>query len=132
MNKRALCMFLATALLLACAPAFAAEPIPPRAACSNDLTGTPAWQPRMICPESFCNDDWYCTEACPSNPDSYCNLFTYTCVYPGSGGPGSGGGSCPSGGVCAPGRFCNSNSDCTSCTGGCSGYCAGDGICRVL
>lgn len=132
MQKKNPCILAALTLFLALTPAFAADlaPIAPAANCSQELTAATSWQQRSFCPQSFCTDDDYCQSLCPSNPGSYCNLFTSTCVYPTGGGPGGGG--CQSGALCTPGRFCNDQSDCASCTGGCPGYCAADGICRLI
>ncbi len=116
-------------LLLTCAPAFADEPIMPQAGCSNELTSVLSWLDLTVCPQAFCNDDDDCRSICPSDPRSACNLSTGTCTY--SSGGGTGGGGCSHNAIWSPGRFCNDQSDCTSCFGGCSGYCAADGICRV-
>jgi len=86
--------------------------------------------PLNLCSQSFCNDDDDCQAACPSDPGAFCSFSSWTCVYP--GGSGSGGPGCQSGSICSPARFCNDLSDCSSCDGGCSGYCAVDGVCRIL
>lgn len=130
MNKKNLYLLAAVVLLLACAPAFAAEPATPRTGCPNELTSALPWLDLAVCPQAFCFDDDDCRSICPSDPGAFCNLSTGTCTYPSGGGPG--GGNCTSNAICRPARFCNDQSDCTSCFGGCAGYCAADGICRLI
>jgi len=119
-------------LLLACVPAFAADPQPvaPQTNCSAKAIAAPTWLQLSVCRQSFCTDDQYCRSICPSDPGAYCNLSTGTCTY--STGGGTGGGGCQSGSLCSPARYCLDNSDCASCFGGCAGYCAPDGVCRLI
>jgi hypothetical protein len=124
--------FLALALLLAGAPAFAAGAAPgaPRASCPTEPAAlAPSWLVNTAaCNQGFCNDDQDCRELCPDDPGATCDLGTWTCVFsPGSGSSGS----CQSGSVCSPARFCQDHGDCAACDG-CSGYCAADSVCRVL
>ena len=125
-------VFAAFVLLLTCAPAFAADaqPIVPQTNCSTKLITALAWLQLSACPQAFCNDDGDCQSLCPDDPGAFCNLSTGTCTYSTGSGPGAGG--CQSGSLCTPARFCNDNSDCASCFEGCSGYCAPDGICRLI
>lgn len=129
MKKKSLYLLALLALLGASVPAWA-DAVPPAAACATELSGlAPDWMP-LTCPQSFCLDDDHCRSICPSDPGATCNLSTGTCSY--SGGSGPGGGSCSSGALCTPGRFCNDHDDCSSCLGGCSGYCAPDSVCRII
>ncbi len=134
MNPKSPCLlvFAAAALFLS-APAFAADaaPLPAPALCSTQPPLALPWLQLTVCPQSFCNDDDECRGLCPSDPGAYCQLSTWTCVYPSSGGSGGGGG-CQSGSICTPARFCDGLNNCSTCGNGCSGYCASDGICRVI
>jgi hypothetical protein len=117
------------ALLFAASPSLGAESAL-FGACDQAAVAPLPWIEQSACPQAFCGSDDDCRSVCPSDPSTFCSPFTYTCVY--SPGSNPGGGSCQSGSVCGPGRFCNDDSDCTSCAGGCSGFCASDGVCRVL
>jgi hypothetical protein len=134
MNTRKNCLLVAIALFLPLAPAFAADaaPVAPSSACSTELTSLPPWLALTACADAFCNNDDDCRSACPNATTAICNVSTETCTYSFSSGGGPGTGSCQSGALCLPLRDCFDNSDCASCTGGCAGFCAPDGVCRLL
>jgi hypothetical protein len=107
-----------------CAPS--ASPAKP-ASFEAWLAASPALQAATvgICLGRHCMDDDDC--ACTAAQGALCAAGS--CVY---SYPGTGGGSPQSGALCLPGRHCNDSSDCTFCDFGATGFCAGDGVCRVV
>jgi hypothetical protein len=71
------------------------------------------------CPASFCYEDQQCQSACTSDSNAYCGP-NGTCVYPTTGGGGTGGGFCPA-------SFCFDDYQCVCKTG--QGYCGPNGTC---